>query len=112
MNISVAKTKTLLFSRRPEQCTLHFSRTPLKRVEKFKYLGVVFTSDGRRDIELDTRIAAAGAVMRHAVAAEAGTWCKSQARRFQISLCSYPHLWSTLYHESGHSIDVNQVWRP
>ncbi|CAM1319476.1 Uncharacterised protein r2_g2780 [Pycnogonum litorale] len=64
MKISVAKTETLLLSRRPGQCTLHVSGVPLEQVEKFKYLGVVFTSDGRRDIELDTRIAAAGAVMR------------------------------------------------
>ena len=27
-----------------------------KQVEKFKYLGVAFTSDGRQDEELDTRI--------------------------------------------------------
>ncbi|CAM1293788.1 Uncharacterised protein r2_g303 [Pycnogonum litorale] len=64
MEISVSKTETLLLSRRPGQCTLHVSGVPLKQVEKFKYLGVVFTSDGRQDIELDTRIAAAGAVMR------------------------------------------------
>ncbi|CAM1291121.1 Uncharacterised protein r2_g15 [Pycnogonum litorale] len=62
MKISVEKTKTLLLSRRPGQCTLHVSGVPLKRV-KFKYLRVVFTSDGRQDIEMDTRIAAAGAVM-------------------------------------------------
>ena len=35
-----------------------------KQVEKFKYLGVVFTSDGRQDEELDTRIGKASAVMR------------------------------------------------
>ncbi|CAM1329864.1 Uncharacterised protein r2_g3900 [Pycnogonum litorale] len=64
MNISVAKTETLLLSRRPGQCTLYVSGVPLKQVEKFKYRGVVFTNDGRQDIELDTRIAAAGAVIR------------------------------------------------
>ncbi|CAM1320037.1 Uncharacterised protein r2_g2845 [Pycnogonum litorale] len=63
MKISVAKTETLLLSRRPGQCTLRVSGVPLKQMEKFKYLGVVFTSDGRQDIELDIRIAAAGAVM-------------------------------------------------
>ncbi|CAM1306692.1 Uncharacterised protein r2_g1655 [Pycnogonum litorale] len=64
MKISVEKTETLLLSRRPGQCTQHVSGIPPKRVEKFEYLGVaVFTSDGRRGIELDTRIAAAGAVM-------------------------------------------------
>ena len=36
----------------------------LKRIEKFKYLGVAFTSDGRQDEELDTRIGKASAVMR------------------------------------------------
>ena len=36
----------------------------LKQVEKFKYLGVAFTSDGRQDEELDTRISKASAVMR------------------------------------------------
>ena len=36
----------------------------LKQVEKFKYLGVAFTSDGRQDEELDTRIGKASAVIR------------------------------------------------
>ena len=36
----------------------------MKQVEKFKYLGVAFTSDGRQDEELDTRIGKASAVMR------------------------------------------------
>ena len=36
----------------------------LKQVEKFKYLGVVFTTDGRQDEELNTRIGKASAVMR------------------------------------------------
>ncbi|CAM1323157.1 Uncharacterised protein r2_g3161 [Pycnogonum litorale] len=64
MKIDVAKTETLLLPRRPGQCTLQVSGVPLKQMEKFKYLGVVFTNDGRQDIELDTRITAAGAVMR------------------------------------------------
>ena len=36
----------------------------LKQVEKFKNLGVAFTSDRRQDEELDTRISKASAVMR------------------------------------------------
>ena len=36
----------------------------LKQVEKFKYLGVAFTSDRRQNEELDTRIGKASAVMR------------------------------------------------
>ena len=40
------------------------NRAMLKQVEKFKYLGVAFTSDRRQDKELDTRIGKASAVMR------------------------------------------------
>ena len=36
----------------------------LKQVEKFKYLGAAFTSDGRQSKELDTRIGKASAVIR------------------------------------------------
>ena len=36
----------------------------LKHVEKFKYLRVAFTRDGRQDEELDTRIGKVTAVMR------------------------------------------------
>ena len=36
----------------------------LKQVEKFKYLRVALTSDGRQDEELDTQIGMASAVMR------------------------------------------------
>ena len=36
----------------------------LKQGEKFKYLGVAFTSEGKQDEELDTRIGKASAVMR------------------------------------------------
>jgi len=41
-----------------------FHTYSLKQVEKFKYLGVVFTSDERQDEELDTWIGKASAVMR------------------------------------------------
>ena len=36
----------------------------MKQVEKFKYLGVAFTSDGKQDEELDTQIGKASAVVR------------------------------------------------
>jgi len=40
------------------------SGASLNQVEKFKYLGVVFMSDGRQDEELDTRMGKACAVMQ------------------------------------------------
>ena len=36
----------------------------MKQVEKFKYLGVAFTSDGKQDEELDTLLGKASAVVR------------------------------------------------
>ena len=44
----------------------------LKQVEKLKYLGVAFTSNGRQDEELDTRIGKASAVMRALLYSVAG----------------------------------------
>jgi len=43
---------------------MQVSGVSLKQVEKFKYLGIVFTSDGKKDEELDIRIGKASAVMR------------------------------------------------
>ena len=43
---------------------LELTGATLKQVEKFKYLGVAFTSDGRQDKELNTRVGKATAVMR------------------------------------------------
>ena len=64
MKISTAKTEVLHLSRNPDQCVLQVNGATLKQVEKLKYLGVAFTSDGRQDEELDTRIGKDSAVMR------------------------------------------------
>ena len=65
MKISTAKTDVLHLSRNPDQCVLQVNGATLKQVEKYKYLGVAFTSDGRQDEELDIRIGkASSAVMR------------------------------------------------
>ena len=49
MKISTSKTEVLHLSRNPVQCSLQVGDVPLKQVEKFKYLEVVFTSDERQD---------------------------------------------------------------
>ena len=64
IKINSAKTDVLHLSRNPDQCVLQKNRATLKQVEKFKYLGIAFTSDGRQDEELDTQIGKASAVMR------------------------------------------------
>ena len=64
MEISTSKSQTLVLSRKPLRCDLHVSGSPLEQVEKFKYLGVDFASDGKWEGELSRRIALAGAIVR------------------------------------------------
>ena len=64
MKISTVKTEVLHLSRNPDQCVLQVNGATLKQVEKFKYLGVAFTSAGRQDKALVTRIGKASVVMR------------------------------------------------
>ena len=52
LKISTSKTEVHL-SRNLVQCSLQVGSALLKKVEKLKYLGVAFTSDGRQDEELD-----------------------------------------------------------
>ena len=61
IKISTAKTEIFHLSRNPDHSSLQLT---LKQVEKFKYLGVAFTSDGRQDEELDTQTGKASAGMR------------------------------------------------
>ena len=53
MKISSAKTEILHLLRNPHQCVLQVNGATPKQVEKLKYLGVIFTSDGRQDEELN-----------------------------------------------------------
>ena len=45
--ISTAKTEVLHLSKNPDQSVLQVNGATLKQVEKFKYLEVAFTRDGR-----------------------------------------------------------------
>ena len=64
MKISSAKIGVRHLCRNPDQCVLQVNGATLMQVEKFEYLGVAFTSDGRQDKELDTGIVKASAVVR------------------------------------------------
>ncbi|KAK3515715.1 hypothetical protein QTP70_029929 [Hemibagrus guttatus] len=54
----------MVLDRKKVACTLQVGGEFLPQVEEFKYLGVLFTSEGRMDREIDRRIGAAAAVMR------------------------------------------------
>ena len=56
--------KELYLLRNFVQSSLQVGRVSLKHMEKFKYLGVAFSSDGRQDEKSDVRSGKAIVVMR------------------------------------------------
>ncbi|KAK3523485.1 hypothetical protein QTP86_033979, partial [Hemibagrus guttatus] len=64
MRVSTSKSEAMVLDRKKMACTLQVGGEVLPQVEEFKYLGVLFTSEGRMDREIDRRIGAAAAVMR------------------------------------------------
>ncbi|KAK3548003.1 hypothetical protein QTP70_001912 [Hemibagrus guttatus] len=64
MRVSTSKSEAMVLDRKKVACTLQVGGEVLPQVEEFKYLGVLFTSEGRMGREIDRRIGAAAAVMR------------------------------------------------
>ncbi|KAK3550782.1 hypothetical protein QTP70_004917 [Hemibagrus guttatus] len=64
MRVSTSKSEAMVLDQKKVACTLQVGGEVLPQVEQFKYLGVLFTSEGRMDREIDRRIGAAAAVMR------------------------------------------------
>ncbi|KAI3377132.1 hypothetical protein L3Q82_000325 [Scortum barcoo] len=65
MRISTSKSEAMVLDRkRVAACPLQVGGEVLPQVEEFKYLGVLFTSEGKIEREIDRRIGAASAVMR------------------------------------------------
>ncbi|KAK3538885.1 hypothetical protein QTP86_018754 [Hemibagrus guttatus] len=64
MRVSASKSEAMVLDRKKVACTLQVGGEVLPQVEEFKYLGILFTNEGRMDREIDRRIGAAAAVMR------------------------------------------------
>ena len=64
MRISTSKSEAMVLSRKRVECPLQVGGEVLPQVEEFKYLGILFTSEGRMEREIDRRIGAAAAVLR------------------------------------------------
>ena len=64
IKLSTVKTDTFHVSRNTNQCLVQLNGARQKQVYKFKYLGVAFTSDGRRNQKLDIPIGKAIAIMK------------------------------------------------
>ncbi|KAI3353778.1 hypothetical protein L3Q82_005006 [Scortum barcoo] len=63
MRISTSKSEAMVLDRKRVACPLRVGGEVLPQVEEFKYLGVLFTSEGKMEREIDRRIGAASAVM-------------------------------------------------
>ncbi|TWW64080.1 hypothetical protein D4764_03G0010880 [Takifugu flavidus] len=64
MKISTSKSEAMVLNRKKVECLLRVKEEILPQVEGFKDLGVLFTSEGRMEREIDRRIGAASTVMR------------------------------------------------
>ena len=63
MRISTSKSEAMILSRKPVDCLLRVGNESLPQVKEFKYLRVLFTSEGMMGRETDRRVEAAGAVL-------------------------------------------------
>ncbi|KAI3368036.1 hypothetical protein L3Q82_026859 [Scortum barcoo] len=76
-------------NRKRVACPLRVGGEILPQVEEFKYLGVLFTSEGKMEREIDRRIGAASAVMRVGVPdrrGEEGAESKGEALDLPVNL--------------------------
>ncbi len=64
MRISTSNSEAMVISQKKVACPLQIGGESLPQVEEFKYIGVLFTSEGRMEREIDRGIGAASAVMR------------------------------------------------
>ncbi|TWW69272.1 hypothetical protein D4764_18G0000780 [Takifugu flavidus] len=63
MRISTSTSESMVLARKKVECLLQVGEEVLPQVEEFKYLGILFTSEGRMEREIDKQIGAASAVM-------------------------------------------------
>ncbi|KAI3359710.1 hypothetical protein L3Q82_013807 [Scortum barcoo] len=97
MRISTSKSEAMVLDRKRVACPLQVGGEVLPQVEEFKYLGVLFTSEGKMECEIDRRIGAASCSYAVGVPdrrGEEGAESKGEALDLPVNLRSHPHLWS------------------
>ena len=62
MKISTSKTEVMTVSKRPDKLDININGTHLKQTNEFKYLGSMFTENGKLAREIETRCQKANAV--------------------------------------------------
>ncbi|KAI3376973.1 hypothetical protein L3Q82_000210 [Scortum barcoo] len=96
-DISTSKSEAMVLDRKRVACPLRVGGEVLPQVEEFKYLGVLFTSEGKMEREIDRRIGAASAVMRsvyRTVVVKKELSRKAKLSIYRSIYASHPHLWS------------------
>ena len=63
MKINVSKSEVLVAARNPVKCAILCGTKFLEQVDEFKYLGVLFTSTGKIETEIETRVRKAGQML-------------------------------------------------
>ena len=92
MKISTSKSEAMALDWKKVACSLQVGGELLPQVEELKYLGVLFTSEGRMERKIDRWICAVAAVMCSLY--QSDTELKGEALDLPVNLCSYPHLLS------------------
>ena len=64
MKINANKIEVLVLSRQPGKCNMHLNGRKLKQVDRFKYLGLEYSSDRKQDGEIDPRIGMVSEIIR------------------------------------------------
>ncbi|KAI3364202.1 hypothetical protein L3Q82_010810 [Scortum barcoo] len=97
MRISTSKSEAMVLDRKRVACPLRVSGEVLPQVEEFKYLGVLFTSEGKMEREIDrqdwcsVRRSYAVGVLRTVVVKKE---LSRKSLDLPVNLRSHPHLWS------------------
>ncbi|KAK3528654.1 hypothetical protein QTP70_007199 [Hemibagrus guttatus] len=94
MSVSTSKSEAMVLDRKKVACTFQVGEEFLPQVEEFKYLEVLFTSEGRMDPEIDRRISASTAVMQTMYRSIVVKKELSRKAKLSIYQSTYSHLWS------------------
>ena len=94
MRVSTSKSEAMVLCRKMVECSLRVGSELLPQAKEFKYLGVLFTSEGKMEREMDRRIGAVSAVMRALYRSVVVKKELSRKAKLSVHLPSNPHLWS------------------
>uniref|UniRef100_A0A3Q3CXU9 Reverse transcriptase domain-containing protein n=1 Tax=Haplochromis burtoni TaxID=8153 RepID=A0A3Q3CXU9_HAPBU len=86
MRITTSKSEATVLSRKKVECPLRVRDETLPQMEEFKYLGVLFTSDGKREREIDRWIGAVAALMRRYTGLMAGLSLRDRVRTQSLEM--------------------------